>query len=105
MGVETLQNKLLFHEIPARKLSGVSASCSVSVLRKRLRGNDEAFDLNFPAQEELPLTGLPWKRLKTIASTLGVCQGDRSQHELLQNLERFLEARCQATRPDGPAYY
>ena len=59
-------------------------------LRKRLRESDEAFDRYFPKEG---LQSMDAKRLRKLASDLGVHQGDQAKDILIENLEKLAYQR------------
>jgi hypothetical protein len=95
---ETMKSKALLRECKERRFSGIDSSASVAMLRKRLRTCDEQIDAHFPV-DGYDLYDASTKRLRAIASSVGVAQGDQTHSELVENLAACQRRRVSAAQP------
>ena len=86
-----MQRRRLLRHGRGRLLSSLSADETAADLRKRLRESDRAFNDEFPDDDRLE--DQPVKRLRLVASSLGVTQGDQCHSTLVHNLTEFAKYR------------
>jgi hypothetical protein len=81
-----LKRKQLLRHCVNRRLASVDHAATAEQLRRRLHASDLLYDEHFPDDD---LASLPWKRLRSSASMLGVQQGDQRSQALVENLTEF----------------
>jgi len=81
-----LKRKQLLRHCVNRRLASVDHADTAEQLRRRLHASDLLYDEHFPDDD---LASLPWKRLRSSASMLGVQQGDQRSQALVENLTEF----------------